>query len=500
MSARPTLFRVLLEERRWDRWVVFCTHFERTARELANETDSPRLATVSVSRSTFDRWAKGYWFGQPWPDAALILERLFGVPCSDLFSPAPSVMQVRSLPHSRGDIRAAATITERWPTSRVFLSSSDEVADSWELAGRQVLDGTTAAIGIRAATVRDSSAYIEASDPALHQFLRPARRGMLVGVAEQGDDTQLYVIDAANARRALTVSSDAEMLALPAAHLLDDLTYGLLWSLVQLDDGLLADDLALAEEQEALDTYLSLPRSAPSRVALPDLTTAGAQWLGSAFCARHIVRRLDGVTTSPVFWTREQTGEQAAPWLWFRHKADYLKTLAAQYTDAATPMVRVFCVPEAEVTRSSRYERILLLLAIALMELHGIKVDVLADPEYSEVDGFALVPSQRAAVANWVRTEAIWAADTVTHRPALRAYHEAFREARAHSVATGPDPEARLRTLAGFLDIPWPWLVRRCRELSECGTASIVRPRSRHLSVSALDDVFQFLGALAPDR
>lgn len=501
MPARPTLFRVLLQERRWDRWVVFCTHFERTARELAKETNSPHLAAVSVSRSTFDRWAKGYWFGQPWPDTALVLERLFGVSCADLFSPAPSVMQVRSSHHSRGDIRAALAITERWPTSRVFLSASDEVADSWELAGRQVLDGTTAAIGFRAATVLDRAAHIEVTDPdALQQFLRPARRGLLVGVAEQGDDTQLYVVDAANARRALAVSPDGDRLALPAAHLLDDLTYGLLWSLVQLDDGLLADDFALAEEQQALDTYLSLPRSAPSRVTLPDLTTAGAQWLGSAFCARHIVRRLDGVTAPPVFWTREQTGEQAAPWLWFRHKADYLKALTAEYTDATTPMVRVFCIPEGEVTRSSRYERILLLLAIALMELYGIKVDVLADPEYSEVDGFALVPRQRAVVANWVRTEAIWAADTVTQRPALRAYHEAFSEAHAHSVATGPDPEARLRTLAGYLDIPWPWLVSRCRELSECGTASIVRPRSRHLSVSALDDVFQFLGALAPDR
>ncbi|WP_394426595.1 transcriptional regulator, XRE family protein [Streptomyces sp. SGAir0957] len=500
MPARPTLFRVLLQERRWDRWVVFCTHFERTARELAKETNSPHLAAVSVSRSTFDRWAKGYWFGQPWPDTALVLERLFGVPCSDLFSAAPSVMQVRSSPHSHGDIRAALAITDRWPTSRVFLSGSDEVADSWELAGRQVLDGTTAAIGFRTATFREHTAHIKVADPALKQFLRPARRGVLVGVTEQGDDTQLFVVDAANARRTLAVSSDGDTLALPAAHLLDDLTYGLLWSLVQLDDGLLADDLALAEEQQALDTYLSLPRSAPSRVALPDLTTAGAQWLGSAFCARHIVRRLEGVTAPPVFWTREQTGEQAAPWLWFRHKADYLRALADAYTDAATPMVRVFCIPESEVIRSSRYERILLLLAIALMELYGIKVDVLADPEYSEVDGFALVPRQRAAVANWVRTEAIWAADTVTQRPALRTYHEAFTEAQARSVATGPDPEARLRTLAGFLDVPWPWLVRRCRELSECGTASIVRPRSRHLSVNALDDVFHFLADLAPDR
>ncbi|MGW0883238.1 transcriptional regulator, XRE family protein [Streptomyces sp. NPDC002671] len=480
---------------------MFCTRFERTARELAGETNSPHLAAVSVSRSTFDRWTKGNWCGQPWPDTAVILERLFGVPCADLFSPAPAVMQVRSSHHSHGGIRAALSITERWPTSRVLMSSSEDIADSWELIGRQVLDGTTTAVGFRPATVSGPVVDLEVADAdALQQFLRPARRGLLVGVAEHGDAPQLYVVDAANARRARAASPEGGTLALPAAHLLDDLTYGLLWSLVQFDDGLLADDFALAEERQALDTYLSLPRSAPSRVTLPDLTTVGAQWLGSAFCARHVVRRLDGVTAPPVFWTREQTGEQAAPWLWFRHKADYLKALAAQYTDTATPMVRVFCIPEGEVTRSNRYERILLLLAIAMMELHGIKVDVLADPQYSEVDGFALVPGQRAVVANWVRTEAIWSADTVTQRPALRGYHEAFSEAQAHSVTAGPDPEARLRTLAGYMGIPWPWLVDRCRELSECGTASIVRPRSRHLSVDALDDVFQFLGALAPGR
>ncbi|MEU1151499.1 transcriptional regulator, XRE family protein [Streptomyces sp. NPDC005918] len=496
---RPTLFRFLLMERRWDRWNAFCLQFEKAARSLAKEINAPRLASVTVSRKSFDRWAKGDWYGRPWPDTALILEHLFEVPCADLFRPAPDGMRMTGSEHERGELRASLVIAERWPTSRLFVSSG-QTAGSWELAGRQVLDGTTAAVTFHPVTRSGTTAHVDISDGrALDRFLRPARRGFLIGVEDQGDTPQLFVVDAANARRARIASPTRDTFDLPKAHLLDDLTYGLLWSLVQFDDGLLADDFALAQEHQALETYLALPRSAPSRMSLPDLTSAGTQWLGSSFCARHIVRRLDGLTEPPVFWTREQTGEQAATWLWFQHKGDYLKTLAAQYASTETPMSRAFCVPEAEVNRSGRYERILLLLAITLMELHGIRVDVQAKPEYSDVDGFAMAPGQRAVVANWIRTEAIWAVDTISQRPVLREYREALGEARDHSVARGPDSQSRLRSLAGYLDIDWCWLIERCQELSECGTASIMRPRSRHLTVDTLDEVFQFLGSLAPN-
>ncbi|MER5991507.1 transcriptional regulator, XRE family protein [Streptomyces viridosporus] len=496
---RPTLFRILLMERRWDRWSAFCLQFERAARSLADETGLPRLAKVTVSRKSFDRWAKGDWYGRPWPDTALILEHLFGHPCADLFSPAPDVVRAQAAVHESGELRAAALMAERWPTSRLFRSVG-ETADSWELAGRQVLDGTSVAVTFRPATRSGATTHVDVTDTnALDRLLRPARRGFLVGVDEREGAPRLYVVDAANARRARAIAEARGTLDLTAAHLLDDLTYGLLWSLIQFDDGLLADDFTLDQEQKVLETYLSLPRSAPSRMALPDLTKAGTQWLGSAFCAQHIMRRLDGLTDPPVFWTREQTGEQAAAWLWFRHKDDYLKALSARYADGPVPLSRAFCIPETEVNRSDRYERILLLLAITLMELRGIRAAVLTKPEYSDVDGFALVPGKRAVVANWVRTEAIWAVDTITRRPVLREYHEALGEAENHSVMRGADPEARLRSLAGYLDIPWAWLVTRCRELSDCGTASIVRPRSRHLTVEALDDVFQFLGSLAPE-
>lgn len=499
MHTRPTLFHVLLRERRWDRWVVFLPRFERAARELADQTKSPRLASISVSRATYDRWAKGDWYGNPWPDTALVLEHLFSVPCVDLFRPAPDFVRASPAGSDGADLLGSRVITERWPTSRLFLSASGDVSDAWELCGRQALDGTTAAVRFSPATLRGTTAHIEvANADALEQFLRPARRGFLVGVLDQ-TEPQLFIVDAGNARR-MRGSHERGSLQLPAAHLLDELTYGLVWSLVQYDDGLLADDWALDQEQPTLSTYLSLLRSAPSRMTLPDLTNIGANFLGSAFCAQHILRSLDGLSEPPTFWTREQTGEQAAAWLWFRHKSDYLAALSVLYAGAADPLSRAFCVPEAEVSRSDRYERILLLLAITLMERHGIRVDVLADPEFSEIDGFALVQGKMAAVANWVRTEAIWAVDTVTRRSVLRGYHDALGEAETRSVMQGEDPESRLRSLASYLEIPWSWLVTRCREVSECGTESIVRPRSRHLSVDALDDALQFLGALAPGR
>ncbi|WP_049564958.1 hypothetical protein [Streptomyces sp. SBT349] len=501
--ARPTLFRLLLLERRWDTWAIFCPHFEARARALAEETANPRLAHVTVGRKTFDRWFCGNWYGRPWKDTGRVLEALLGFPLNELFSPAPDVMSAKMAPHDRGGVQASLAISRRWPTSRLFLSAADDVADSWEWLGREVLDGTTAAVQFLPVSRNGEGVTLRTEHvTSLRGFLRPARRGLLVGVDEgHDDDLRLFVIDSANARRALSAPTAGDgTLALPAAYVLDDLTYGILWSLVQLDDGLLADDQTLDAEQQVLDTYLSLPRSAVSQLSQPTLTSVGARWLGSAFCARHIHRRLDRAAEPPVFWTRERTGEEAALWLFFGHKIAYLKSLADRYAHAARPLSRVFCIPENEVQGASPYERILLFLAISLMEMLGIHVRVTTQPEYTSMDGFALVPGQSAVVANWVRTDALWQVDTTTSSPDLRTYRDAFTDASNRSVMAGPEPETRLRLLADYLRLDWPWLIPRCRDLGDCGVAGIIRPRSRLISVDALDAVLRFLGSLAPRR
>jgi hypothetical protein len=65
--------------------------------------------------------------------------------------------------------------------------------------------------------------------------------------------------------------------------------------------------------------------------------------------------------------------------------------------------------------------------------------------------------------------------------------------ATAHSVITAPTSHRRLRALADYLDIDWPWLVDRCRELGECGCAGLAQPRSRHLSTTGVDRACGYL-------
>jgi hypothetical protein len=500
--SKPTLFRVLVQERRWSNWAVFCGHFEKAGRDLARETGESRLASVTVGRRTFDRWFAGDWYGRPQLDAGRVLERLLGFPSTELFSPAPDVFGAGRMVHHRGDLSASLSIGERWPTSRLFMSSG-ETADSWEFAGRSVLDGTTSAVQFHQASVTGQTAQVQVSDgELLRRFLRPARRGLLVAV-EEGEETEhprMFVIDAGNVRRTMqSFPSASGMLKIPVSQELDDFTYGLLWSLIQLDDGLLADDQALDEEQRLVDAFLPLPRSAVSRETQPGLTQVGSHWLGSAFCARHVLRRLDGVSEPPVFWTQEQTGEQAAAWLFFEHKIAYLRALAQRFGGAATPMTRTFCLPESEVSGSSRYEKVLLFLAIALMEYHGIHVRVTGRTEYAAVDGFALASRDRAVVANWVRAEGIWRADTVTARPDLRGYQEITGDAAASGVIESATSVGRLRALADYLALDWQWLVRRCEELGDSGVAGLARPRSRLITLDGLDRVLQYVGGLSAD-
>ncbi|MBC7267677.1 hypothetical protein ACF09G_31340 [Streptomyces albogriseolus] len=493
--GRPTLFHVELKRRGWDDWEEFCIHFSAAARTLADLTGRRRLATASVGRTTFDRWAKPDYGGRPRKEAAQILEHIFGYSVDELFSPAHTPAELRQPP-----TEAAAVINNRWASTSRLIVPATGAAGMWELNGRDSLAGTAAAIQVMTAVRDEGDDEVRVLDPdgGLKQFLRPAaRRGFLVGVEDQSDDYGLYVLDASSARRSQSVASSRENpIAIPRAYLLDDLTYGILWSLTQLDDGLLADDHALDAEGHNLDMYLALPRSAPNRQLL-ELTSAGSSWWGSAFCAHYIERELQSAGEIPVFWTREQCGAEAAPWLFFRHKIDYLRS-TGRFASGGQATSRVFCVPEAAVARTERYERILLLLAIALMERHGIRVRLVTHSAYADMDGVALIPGQKAVVANWVRTgEALWAASTTSSRGDLRSYGTAFRDAEQIDILASPDPKSRLEELARFLDIDWAWVTTRCRAVAEQGVASLVRTRSRLLTSEGIDDVLSFLGTFA---
>jgi hypothetical protein len=75
-------------------------------------------------------------------------------------------------------------------------------------------------------------------------------------------------------------------------------------------------------------------------------------------------------------------------------------------------------------------------------------------------------------------------------------YQEVIGHVRAHSLVDGPTPAARLAAVADYLDLDWAWLTGRCRGLAEEGITSMLRPRSRLLTLQALDQTLRFIGRL----
>ncbi|MBZ3908453.1 MULTISPECIES: tetratricopeptide repeat protein [Streptomyces] len=86
MPARTTNFRTIVQERRWT-YEAFCIQWKRACEELAERDRDPRLATVPMSRRTFDRWMKGDLTERgPRPDTARVVEYLFGIPVGQVFA------------------------------------------------------------------------------------------------------------------------------------------------------------------------------------------------------------------------------------------------------------------------------------------------------------------------------------------------------------------------------------------------------------------------------
>lgn len=366
------------------------------------------------------------------------------------------------------------------------------------LPGGQSFDGSVVMTQLHAITSSTQDhAAIEIGDAArLTAFLRVPHRGMILAAQEAEEGSRFLLLDARQARRQLLRRpSRRPVLTIPRAFELDDLTFGILWALANLDDALAADDLALAEEIRGLSAYERLTSSAVSREAVGDLTTVSQMWLGSNFCAHHILSSLDGFRDLPVFWTREQRGEEASTWLLFAHKYDYLRATSQRFAGSAEGLMRAFCVPEDAVRTSPRFERMVLLLAVALMESLGIEARVCVEPEYANVDGFVLAPGQ-AVVANWVRAEGVWHVDNTSRRTLLHDFGEAAGHARERSVIDAPTAAGRLAAFARYLELDLDWLRRRCRDLSEYGCDWLAAPRNHLMSTAGLDEACRYVGQL----
>lgn len=333
-------------------------------------------------------------------------------------------------------------------------------------------------------------------------FMRRARRGLIIGttIDELGTPCS-FGIDTRHARRKLNGGVEKSRLLLSRAFALDDLTLGLLWAVTNFDEPLLDDDASLHSSTELLEPLIKLSRSAGARDIVADLSPVSQMWLGSNFCARHIMRHVDGLTDVPIFWTREQRGEEAGTWLFFEHKFKYLRDTAARFGGATSSPARVFCIPSDVVAQSGSPERILLMLSFALMESFGIRVDMCDEQEYAAVQGFVLDHHRQAILANWVGTEGIWYVDVARSRPQLRELFDAAGYAQAHSISRRASGTAlgRLSALADYLELDAQWLARRCAELSDYGTAALLQPRSRLLSVEGVDRACRFMAGLAID-
>lgn len=496
----PTLLRVLLEKQGWSSWAAFETHFTRAARRAAREFGNHRLFGLTVSNTTFKRWLSGDQI--PRGDARMVLEFMLGVTAEQLFQHAPTHEVVTPRAPHRSSLASALALDTAWTTSALSPASPAPGVDGvWRLSGLHLYDGTSVAVQMYEASARDDVVLIGPEDHRhLRSFVHPARRALLLGSLGADGGAGLHVLDAAYAKRHLAMDRHVEMLPIPSCYRLDDLTYGIVWSMLNLEDSLLADDHALDSEQRELEPLLDKPRSAVARSAAPELSSVGAAWLGFRFCTLYVQHHLSGATRTPLAWSRDQCGEEAASWLFFRHWQEGLGTMLresrARSRGGDAGPGHAFCIPETAIKDSEQYERIMLLLALASLEMNGVTAWVCTEPEYAQMEAFTLVPRERAVVANWLRADGIWHVETTSRRSEVHTYGQALEHARARTVARGVTPAARLRTLADYLDLEWPWLVRRCRDLGYYGTSGMLRPRSRLISLDALDATLRFVGAL----
>jgi len=380
----------------------------------------------------------------------------------------------------------------RWPGARVVERLPHSSGDELQLllpSGRS-MPGTIASIRVAPAVVKDDDAVLEPVGlQEMEQYAYRSARGFIAAALE--DESRLFLLDARSARSRMR--NGQQSLSIPLDFELDDLTFGILWAVANLDDALLSDDRALDEARHDLSAYERLSASSVGRECAPDLNPIAHMYLGSDFCARYILRSLRALDLPPIAWTREQHGEEASTWLLFDHKYRYLRETASM---AGGFMQRGFCVPASAVASSPTYERILLFLAVALMESLGIHVHLTADASYAAVEGFVMARQRNAIIANWMGGEGMWHVDLTSKPSTIRQFGEVAGDVAAQSVIEGSSPAHRLSALADYLELDRSWLTQRCFEIGSQGTSSLIQSRSRLISPNGLDAACRYVGTL----
>jgi hypothetical protein len=390
----------------------------------------------------------------------------------------------------------AQLVRSRWPEVRLMPAVGHADVD-WlmELPRGRAFGGALLAMQLHiAATPGDHCVVVDGSAvDRVQTFCRSAYRGLVACRTDIGSSPGFAIVSKAEARRQVR---DAGRLMIPDACALDDLTYGVLWAHENLDEALQADDVELRRRQAAVRPYSGMRASATSHALARDLSAIGQMWLGSDFCARYIMRDVEAWQTPPVFLTKETTGEEASLWLLVRHKVQYLRSTGPRFATQHDRSMRMFCIQEADLRGTAAADRILILLAVALMESFGIDTRVCVEPSLASARGFALEGRKHAVIANWVHADGVWEVDSLRRGATVREMADQMRAALLGCASVGDTTRERLMSLADYLAIDWPWLQIRCHELATVGWERLLQPRSRRLTIDGVNRACRFIAKL----
>lgn len=459
-------------------------------RRMLGYSQQQLAETIGVELSTVGRWERGTVVPQPWARRALADNLRLSLLDLDHMLTDTREHNLRA-PNRMAD-KPSRILTDlvRTTAPRQQCGAGPETI---ALPGGRALPGTSVAVSsTRVDTVRGDHTFPAHAVPQqIHTLINAGHRSLVLTMGRETTAPQVRGIDGTTAKRQLTRYGTV---CVPAAFVLDELTLGLTWALLNYDDATLADDDVLETSREQLTTSHDSDRSLPADL-LTQMTPPSQMMLGSRTCADFILNNLAEIDTAPTFWTREQHGEEASSWLFFRHKLEYLIATGNPQAPPEKWPVRLFCVPQANVDDSTTSERVLLLLAAALMESTGIRSYVTSDPDLSNVDGFVL-GARHALIANWVRTGSVWHTNHVRARYRLDTLGEISHYGIASAINYASDSATRLSSFADYLGLDWLWLVQRCRTLGEQSFASLARPRSRRLSTAGADRACRYIASL----
>ncbi|WP_093802116.1 hypothetical protein [Streptomyces sp. Wb2n-11] len=130
---RAILFPKAVAAQRMRVYETFTVHFQRAAKEVAQLDGDPSLASVYVSRSTWDRWMVGDIKGLPRHPTCRVLEHLLNETAERLFGPAE--------PNASGQTRPESAASGERPEGSLEGTPHVAALQSFRLADRQLGGG-----------------------------------------------------------------------------------------------------------------------------------------------------------------------------------------------------------------------------------------------------------------------------------------------------------------------------------------------------------------------